>query len=136
MENKDVHLGVNPTLFRPDVDWGSIPTESTEKDWTLNRAMDDATYGKSEAAITLAKIIRKRNNPRYTRKVGNTWDDYVSILNGIGEIKSVNTRRYLARLHKDFSLKLIRSKRFPTEIKSYFNNIVVGRYKAFVRECK
>lgn len=97
----------------------------------MNDVFDIGTYGKTDAAKTLARILNKRDNPKLNRKVGHIWDECVAILMSIEQVSNPRNKISLANLLRDHMMKTIRSRRFPKEVRSYLTNIVVGRFRDF-----
>ena len=97
----------------------------------MNKTFDIGTYGKTDAAMTLARILEQRDNPKLNRKVGYIWDECVTMLKSIEQVGNVRNKVALANMFREHVLKAIRSRRFPREVKSYLTNIVVGRFRDF-----
>ena len=96
--------------------------------------MDKTTFGDSQAAIDLAKILEKFDNNKYTKKVGRHFERYGKGLSELKFIRDKNIQSFMAILWRDAMLE--RTENFPDEIKRFVKNVMAGQYRAFLKLCK
>lgn len=95
------------------------------------------TFGKTKAAINLARILDELNNKKITQLVGRTWDEYRSILKSIiEEISVAGHACFLINLFHDYTQGKIKSKNFPKEVESHFLNIVMVEFRKAIEKKK
>lgn len=87
--------------------------------------IDPYTYGNSDAAITLTKILNQNHN--YIKYISRTWADYTLGMNHLDKINSP-IKSYLITVWEDHFVGIIeKNERIPSDVKSYFINIIKAR---------
>lgn len=90
------------------------------------------TFGKSVAAQRLEGLMA--NNPRARRKISTILSDYTNQLFNITTAKDARTIRICMELLRDYTLRRLDVKTGLTdEMRTYSQNLVIGRHRAFRR---
>jgi len=96
------------------------------------KELDQYTYGNSDAAIALTKILN--GHPHCIKTVSRTWGDYTLGMRHIEKIESP-IKYTIMTLWRDRYICIIKdSKRFPDKVRSYFANIVTARFRIAMKE--
>lgn len=88
------------------------------------------TFGKTNAAMRLEELLE--TNPAARRRVSAVLSDYTSKLLLVCHAKEPRTVRLCMELLRDYTLRRLDIKKGLTvEMKTYSQNLVVARYRAF-----
>lgn len=90
--------------------------------------MKPTTFGDSQAAITLAKILDQRDDRNLRRSVSSFWGNYNRGIKEIRAIKNVPIRRSLMIAWRETAVNRI-ARFSDTEIVTYLRNIVVAKFR-------
>jgi len=93
--------------------------------------LDDNTYGNSKAATILVEILKKENNPKYTRKVGVYFNEFANMANALFNSNLPNEyKTSLCQIWKDKCIDNINnSMSINDEIKRFLCNIIVMKWR-------
>ena len=91
----------------------------------------EGTFGKSPAAITLAKILA--NNEKQLGKVGKTLSTFNMILN---ELTKVDTKIRFGLAMLVYKKYKALAKTYPMDHATYMSNVISTRYKVWLKESK
>lgn len=97
--------------------------------------MDDYTFGDSEAAKTLSKLVDKGEG-NWTSSVKRRLDKFREILSELDKLENSDYKIYLADLlFKDFKEKTHQNE-WPEDVKTYTINVATADYRDFLDEVK
>ena len=89
------------------------------------KEIDPYTYGNSDAAVTLTRILNK--NSKCIKYVSRTWADYTLGMNNLDKMESP-IKSYLMTVWEEHFISIIsNSDKMPEDVKSYFLNIIKAR---------
>lgn len=87
------------------------------------------TFGDSEAAIVLAKILNKKEDANQLSYVSSTWSQYNEYFNHyLEKVDKKYLKTTLSCLRKAF-LERVEFSKLDTEVKTYLKNIMVTKFK-------
>jgi len=88
------------------------------------------TFGKTSAAQRLEQLME--NNPTARRRISTVLSEYTNQLLLITQARDPRTVRLCMELLRDYTLRRIDVKKNLTpEMKTYSQNVVITRYRAF-----
>jgi len=86
-------------------------------------------FGKSAAAVKLAELVSK--NPSARRKVSSLLSEYTNQLLTITQAKDPKTVQLCMSMLRDYTLSRVEKTHIPHDIKTYTQNLVIARYRAY-----
>lgn len=90
------------------------------------------TFGKTSAAMRLEQLVE--NHPTARRRISAILSDYTNQLLLITQAREPRTVRLCMELLRDYTLRRFDVKKNLTdEMKTYSQNVVITRYRAFRR---
>lgn len=96
--------------------------------------VDQFTFGKSQASITLAKLLEEEDDSNVMRAVSQILTQSNSVNKLIMQVDTHRGRMYLMMLHRrDVKTRIAESTVFPTRIQTYLANVAIGHMKEAMR---
>jgi hypothetical protein len=97
--------------------------------------IDVGTFGKTRAAIALAKILNEVNDNKATNKSYHFVDDFNCILRDLKVVSSRDTKYNLSTLAwKDSVEKVKQCPAMPDKVKTYVINVLTTTRRKFITE--
>lgn len=95
--------------------------------------MDRTTFGKHDAAITLAIILQDYGDKKLQCKVSSCLHEYFKIMKEIDASKISNKTLILELIREKFLNIAEKIPHITPSILSYTRNTIIGKYKTLVR---
>ena len=94
-----------------------------------NAEIDLYTFGNSDAAITLAKILSQAGYERCRKKAATKFREFCTIMKQLDKIDDISIRVVLSKLLMENARNSVKFLKIPEEVKSYLLNVMNAVYK-------
>jgi len=103
---------------------------------TRDKDLDPYTFGDSDAAVTLAKILSQTGYEKYCRKVSTKYHEFCETIWEITDIRNIHIRSYILNLLMKDNRESVEKLNLPEDVKSYLLNVMNRVYKTQAKHCR